>query len=207
METSAYRRVTQITRHELRIKRSQFIGTAAPAPTREAAEEFIKQIKKEFHDATHNCFAYRIDPQTHRYSDDGEPAGTAGSPILAAIEKHQLIQTVVVVTRYFGGIKLGTGGLARAYGQCAEETLQRAPQEKIVVMEHLMVRFPYSMTGTIQQMLERNGARVEGRTYSEMVTMEVAVPRAAKSQLITSLIEATAGKIEIQEVLNGNPGS
>ncbi len=206
MEDSGYYTVTKISRHEIRVKRSVFIGTIAPAATREEAEQFVARIRKEFHDATHNCFAYRIDPQTFRYSDDGEPAGTAGRPILQALEHHRLLRTVLVVTRYFGGIKLGTGGLARAYGQCAEDTIAHASPTPIVFYDTWRVRFPYEFTGTVQQYLQRSQARIRNSEYSDWVTLTVEIPRAEAHPLKERLREAGAGKIEIQENVNGNSG-
>ncbi len=206
MEESGYYTVSKVHRHEIRIKRSLFIGTLAPAPTRQAAEDFIDRIRKEFHDATHNCFAYRIDPHTFRYSDDGEPAGTAGRPILQALEKHQLLQVVLVVTRYFGGIKLGTGGLARAYGQCAEATITHAQRQPLVFYDEFQIRFPYELTGTVQQYLQRFNATVSHSDYSDTVTLNVTVPKDKGLQLQERLREAGGGKVEIQEKTNGNPG-
>ncbi len=206
MEEAGYKRIARFTRHEIRIKRSRFIGTAAPAPDREAAEAFLERIRKEFHDATHNCFAYRITPNEYRFSDDGEPAGTAGRPILLTLEKHQLVQTVVVVTRYFGGIKLGTGGLARAYSQCAEETLQLAPREPVIFYDQFRLRFPYPLTGTVQQTLQRLGSTILNSIYGSDVTLEVAIPKGTDRGWQHQLREAAAGNIEIQEMTNGNTG-
>ena len=205
MEDTDYKRISRFTRHEIRVKRSRFIGSAAPATTREEAVAFVERIRKEYHDATHNCYAYRISPEIFRYADDGEPSGTAGKPILMVLEKYQIVQTVVVVTRYFGGIKLGTGGLARAYGQCAEETLQLAPKEAVIFYDMFRLRFPYPFTGTVQQTLQRLQATIINSTYTADVTLEVAVPR-GKNHWQSELQNATAGSIQIQEITNGNTG-
>ena len=106
---------------ELKVQGSRFISTAYSAGSAEEVEKIVAARRKKYHDASHHCYAYRLGPggETFRINDDGEPSGTGGRPILAAIDREGLTDTLVMVTRYFGGIKLGTGGLARAYGQAA----------------------------------------------------------------------------------------
>jgi len=126
-------RIKEKCRHEERVKDSRFIATAAPVSDEKEANTFISEIKKEFHDASHNCSAWRIgrgNKSIYRYNDDGEPSGTGGRPILKAIEIRELSDICVVVTRYFGGTKLGTGGLSRAYGQLATELLKKSEIKK-----------------------------------------------------------------------------
>ena len=118
------RRMTQSV--ETTVKGSKFIGRAYPVKNSSEANKQYQGVKKQYHDASHNCFAYRIDEKEFRYSDDGEPSGTAGRPILKAIELNNLYKILITVTRYFGGIKLGTGGLARAYSDNVLLTLEEA---------------------------------------------------------------------------------
>ena len=121
IEPDYYLTIQETSGAEIKIKGSRFIGIISPVADKVNAEKILIEIRKEFRNATHNCFAYRINSQEFRYSDDGEPSGTAGRPILSMIDKYQLQRVVLVVTRYFGGTKLGTGGLIRAYSQSADK--------------------------------------------------------------------------------------
>ena len=157
--------VANPTRHELRIKRSIFIGSLSAAKTRKSAEARINAICREFHDATHNCFGYRVDENTFRYSDDGEPSGTAGKPIFSMLEKYQLLQSVLIVTRYYGGIKLGTGGLMRAYSRCAEETIQKGKLKKFVQYHFFKIHYPYNLTRQIHYILAKHMGTIESSEF------------------------------------------
>ncbi len=169
--------IKQLTRYQARIKRSLFIGTISPTKTVEEAEEFIARIKKEFSDATHNCFAYRINDDLYRYYDDGEPSGTAGLPILNMLKKYNLFQTTIVVTRYFGGIKLGTGGLMRAYSQCAEEAILSCQRIPLIDYITLKITYPYTLTNQIQKILHQFPVEVRRSEYQSDVEMILDVPR------------------------------
>src|SRR5688500_15887909 len=130
--------------HALEVRHSRFIVHAAPVQAPEAALAFLGEVADPA--ATHNCWAYRIGSE-YRFNDDGEPAGTAGRPILAAIDGQGLDQVVAVVTRWFGGIKLGAGGLVRAYGGSAAECLRVAPRRMLIVHATVMLEYPFDVTG------------------------------------------------------------
>jgi uncharacterized YigZ family protein len=150
-------------RHEVEIKKSRFIAVVFRARSVEeafAGLEGVSQAK-----ATHNCWAYRIG-DLYRFSDDGEPGGTAGRPILAAIEGQGLDQVMAVVIRYFGGIKLGAGGLVRAYGGCVAQCLRQAPRLEITPKVVCSVEVPFELTGTVYQLLERQGVSRLDEEYS-----------------------------------------
>ncbi|MFZ0390871.1 MAG: YigZ family protein, partial [Calditrichia bacterium] len=142
------------------MKGSQFIGTAAPVAGKDAAESFLENIRKEFYNATHNCYAYRIDEQIFRFSDDGEPGGTAGRPILSMLDKYQLRGTLLVVTRFFGGTKLGTGGLIRAYSRCADEAIRQAGIKKKANYQELHLAYYFDMINKVQHLVQKYGGSI-----------------------------------------------
>ncbi|HUH91208.1 MAG TPA: YigZ family protein [Lysobacter sp.] len=142
-------------RHETEVKHSRFLALAAPVESPEAALAFVAEVGDPA--ATHNCWAYRIG-DLYRSSDDGEPAGTAGRPILSAIDGQGFDQVVVVVTRWFGGIKLGAGGLVRAYGGCAAECLRTAPRRELVEFVECTLAFGFADTGAVHAALAAHGA-------------------------------------------------
>lgn len=181
--------------HEVLIKKSRFIARAAPAATEDAARAFLEQVGEA--DANHNCWAWRSD-QAYRFDDDGEPSGTAGRPILQAIESQDMDRVVVVVTRYFGGIKLGTGGLARAYGGTAAECLRAAPAEPIVATCRLDCRAGFEAVDAIHQLLERHHADKLDESYSsDGVCFELEIPTHEVEAFSTAVRDATSGAAEI----------
>ena len=145
-------------RDETVIEKSRFICTLKKVSSETEAQDFIKAVKKEFWDATHNCSAYIIDELAQRSSDDGEPSGTAGLPMLEVLRKNQLSGVAAVVTRYFGGIKLGVRGLIDAYGLAADLALQAAGRVKRTRVKRLAVSLPYAMIGSVTRLLEEHGA-------------------------------------------------
>lgn len=144
------------------IRKSRFVAHAAPATDAAAALDFIARVAVP--DATHNCWAYRIGGQ-YRFNDDGEPGGTAGRPILQAIEGQQCDQVVVVVTRWFGGVKLGTGGLARAYGGCAAKCLRAAPRVPIVLTQRVGMACAHAQWPIVQARLKTFDAQVDDTAF------------------------------------------
>ncbi len=183
---------------EIKVKGSRFIGYVRPAKDIDEAEDFIQTITKKHYDATHNCFAYRVglnDKSRSRFSDDGEPSGTAGRPILEAIDGRQLTDSVCVVTRYYGGTKLGTGGLSRAYGECAGLALDKAGKVQQFLTDSVRIIFPYDMTGPVMTWVERLECRVQNTLYGNEVTLDLHVRLSRKESLIKQLSDATAGKI------------
>jgi putative IMPACT (imprinted ancient) family translation regulator len=144
---------------ELKVKRSLFIGTLAPCGSAEAAREVLARAEALYRDADHHCWAYRLDPDsgTVHSSDGGEPAGTAGKPILAAIRRSGLFNVTIVVTRDFGGIKLGTRGLIDAYGQTAADAASRAGRVPNVRKRKVIVRLPYAAIGDVAHLLSAGG--------------------------------------------------
>jgi uncharacterized YigZ family protein len=186
------RYITLSARHreEVRIRSSHFIATAVPAATAEAARQTLALISREMHDATHNCWAFRLTSGEESSSDAGEPSGTAGRPILGAISSAGLTDTLVVVTRYFGGIKLGTGGLARAYRDAAGLALVSAPRRERHHTASLEVTFRFPQTGLVEPLLSRFGAKKQESDYGENVRLVIAVRRSLAPELVSLLGEA-----------------
>ncbi len=194
------RTLARALRHEPpKVKGSRFIASVAPVATAAAAKDFVEARREEFRDATHNCFAWRLGTGQGetRTNDDGEPSGTAGRPILRAIDGRRLTGAVVVVTRYFGGTKLGTGGLVRAYGGAAAAALELAEVVERPVVETLRLKFYYESSGAIRGVLAAFGLEPVRADYGAEVRMEVAVPVEEKERLREALRDAARGRIGI----------
>lgn len=198
-----FRTPARALRHEIpKIKGSRFIASLEPVTSIDAAQGFIAERRKEFHDATHNVYAWRLGrgSDLFRASDDGEPSGTAGRPVLQEIDSRRLSDLVVVVTRYFGGTKLGTGPLARAYAQAAAELLDRAEIRRVPIVETLVLTHDYALTGEVQGVLARFALKPEQAEYGVEVTLRIAVPVDAVDSVDTALRDATAGRIHLARV-------
>jgi len=188
---------------EMKVKNSRFLSCVAPAKNKEDAEAFIRAISKKHRDATHVCFAYRTvcgDLSVFRYSDAGEPAGTAGRPILMAMDSRGIRFAVCVVVRFFGGTKLGTGGLSRAYGQAAAAALEKAGIIKkwnTILQE---VVFPYEYTGIVRWLLSRYQCTVDRTQHEEGTKILVHVRKSLSGKLKQALLDATAGKARLDAV-------
>ncbi len=201
MSKSEYLSVKTYAETETVIERSRFLGFTAPVKSEEEARSFIEKIKKLHPFATHNCYAFIVDNGLiARFSDDGEPQGTAGVPILETISNKGLTDTVVVVTRYFGGIKLGAGGLVRAYSGAAAEVLNAAGEEKFVLSDILNIRFSYEKYSAFLRFTEKFTAKILSTEFSEEVNIKAAVP--VSSDFSEKLIDFFAGKVAISR-LNG----
>ncbi len=196
----SYKTIKKNTIFEQKIKGSKFIAQAFPVQEKDQAESVIAQICKQYYDATHNCFAYRIgvgQDEIFRYNDDGEPSGTAGKPILQAIDSQNLTDVLVIVTRYFGGTKLGTGGLIRSYGGTAQLLLEQTEIEQKYLYTKLHLNYDYSLTQIILNTLEKYHAKIVNSDYSDTVTMDVKIRNSMVEMVQKQLVEITAGKAEI----------
>ncbi|MCD8041319.1 MAG: YigZ family protein [Clostridia bacterium] len=190
------------------IERSRFITTSCYAQGEEQAKEFVARISKKYQDATHNCYAYIADSLGNflRFSDDGEPSGTAGMPILDVIKNKKLFCTAVVVTRYFGGIKLGAGGLVRAYSGCAAENLQSAKKLLYTQCVRLVYVTDYAVSDVASRYFSSADCNVINIEYSDKVTFTIAVKLIDFSAFNTSVTDRLNGKITLvsqQEFIHG----
>ena len=191
-----YRTLAGPTEATLKIKGSRFIGEARPVPDAAAAEEQIEEIRKREYSATHHCTAYRVGPDggTFRYNDDGEPSGTAGPPILRQIDALELTNVLVVVTRYYGGTKLGTGGLIRAYGDAAAEALALAPVREVIQRVPVRLRFAYADTSPAMHTIEQFDTQIVETHYTEETELVVAVRASEAEALAARFIDNLGGR-------------
>lgn len=182
---------------ELSVKHSKFLAFCARVTDEEEAEAFVKGIKKRFTDATHAPYAYLLGErgEKSRASDDGEPSGTSGVPILEAIKNTGLTDTAVVVVRYFGGIKLGTGGLARAYGDAAIAAFQKAGKSCFDLCVLYRISCDYSLISTVQNQIFSCGGSVDSADYSEGASFSAAIPSLREEVFLSALADATSGKV------------
>ena len=163
-------------RHEYVVEKSRFITTVYPCSTEEEAQAFIGRINKEFWDARHNCTAFALGPkqEQQRSSDNGEPSGTAGKPMLEVLKKTGITNIAVVVTRYFGGIKLGAGGLIRAYSHSVAETLRLAPKELHTIRTELQTTIDYALYDAVERYLQDAQLHYEA-SFGEQITLTILV--------------------------------
>ena len=168
---------TEAAEAELVEKRSRFIGQVRPVETEEEARAFVEQVKKKHYDARHNCWCYRLrDGGVERYSDDGEPQGTAGQPMLNVFQREEVTNVVCVVTRYFGGVLLGAGGLVRAYTQSAKDALDAAGVSVVRRWVQAAVPCPYSFFDRVKLEVEAHGGVLGETEYAADVTVHALLP-------------------------------
>ncbi len=178
-------------------KRSRFVAHAVPVPDADAALAVVAGIRQAEYSATHHVWAYRLGPDAPapRLSDDGEPSGSAGAPVLREIEGRSLHHAVVVVTRYYGGTKLGVGGLARAYAEAAGAALDAAVKRRVVLRETVRLAFAFSDTSPAMRLLDRFDALVADQSHSARGTeLALAVKRSEVGALRDAFVEATGGR-------------
>lgn len=181
-------------------KKSRFIGRIWPVETEEEALARIQEMKKKRYDATHNCWAYIIRDGAVRFSDDGEPGGTAGMPMLQVLQREGLFNAVCVVTRYFGGILLGAGGLVRAYTKGAKIAVDAAGKSMKRVWTVLYVPCPYSFYERVRLEAEAFGGIVRKADFGAEVELELLFPEAKTQEFLDRLTDMTAGTVESMEI-------
>lgn len=178
-------------------KKSKFIANVKPVETEEDALEFLAQIKKQYSDASHNVYAYIIDENNiTRYSDDGEPGGTAGMPVLDTIRKEGLVDVIAVVTRYFGGTLLGTGGLVRAYTASAKSGLTDAGIVTMTLCNTVEIKADYTLVGRIQYKISSENYILEDTVYGDDVTFKICCKIEDTERFLEDMVDLTDGKIE-----------
>lgn len=181
-------------------KKSKFIATVRKVETAEEAEVALQELRKKYYDATHNCFAYQIgeDNAIQRFSDDGEPQGTAGKPILDVLKGQDIKNTLICVTRYFGGTLLGTGGLVRAYGKAAKEGLLAAGIIEKRRIRLFDLQMPYHLSGKVQYLLSEKNYTLRESIYLENVTFKVEVLVQEEESFCKWLTESTHAEVQIE---------
>ena len=200
-EIKTYKVVTKEGTGEIVEKKSRFIGSSYIVESVEDAEKKIAEVSKKYWDARHNCYAYVIgkNSENTRCSDNGEPSGTAGKPILEVITGAGLTNTLVIVTRYFGGVLLGTGGLVRAYTQAAQAANAASETGEMVYARQLTVEVAYNMINNVKYFLEQNKISISDPRYTENVQYDICVKEEDKEKITEGLIQKCEGKITITE--------
>lgn len=195
-----YKTVLENASDEFVEKRSRFIGYCKPVKTEQEAIDFINEKRSEHWNATHNVYAYSLrEGNIKRYSDDGEPSGTAGMPVLDVIVKNEIFDVVVVVTRYFGGVLLGTGGLVRAYSHGSKIALEAA---KPVIMQNCLVceaRCAYNQYGKVSSLIIGVGAAVDDTVYESDVLVKFHIKPDLLGTLNKKLADATSGEVTVEQ--------
>ena len=206
--SDTYRTIASDATATLKVEGSRFLAEAASVGDRVAAEAHIKAIREREHQATHHCTAYRLGTEgdDFQYNDDGEPSGTAGQPILRQIDARDLTNTLVVVTRYYGGTKLGTGGLMRAYGDAADAALDRASIVERVVRVPVRLRFAYDDTSPARQMLQQFDATVTDSTYTDVTELTVGVRASEVEAFVEAFTNALSDRGDVLSVGGENRG-
>jgi uncharacterized YigZ family protein len=191
------------SRAEIRVSNSRFIATLAPAFSVDEARAFIARIREEFADATHNVPAYVVGHGAAviaHCNDDGEPAGTAGRPALAVLQGSGLGDAALVITRYFGGTKLGTGGLVRAYGDAARAVLEQAPLAEKVATQTLMMAVPYALFEQVRLLIAAHQGQILDEEFAADVTMTARFVREEVAGFQAALLELSNGSLEAEVV-------
>lgn len=182
-------------------KKSRFIASVFPIASQEEADAHLVRLRKQYWDATHNCYAYQLGEKNEiqRFSDDGEPQGTAGKPILDVLKGEDIKNTLIVVTRYFGGTLLGTGGLVRAYGKSAKEGVLEAGLVQKVRIRLFAIQMSYTLSGRVQYILNEKGYTIRESQYTEIVTFIVEVEIKDQENFQKWLIDSTNAEVSITE--------
>lgn len=197
----AYFTIKNEAREEFEERKSIFIGHAKRVNNEEEAKEFVNKIKKEYKDAKHNVYAYIVGENMgiQRYSDDGEPQGTAGVPVLDVIKKNNVTDIAVVVTRYFGGILLGAGGLVRAYSKGAAMAIDKAGIVEKVEGMPLNIKLDYDLLGKVQYICGQNQWHIENTDYSDKILLTILTEVNKVEEIKNAITEVTSGKAEFKE--------
>ncbi|MHC1747065.1 MAG: YigZ family protein [Cellulosilyticaceae bacterium] len=195
-----YKTIEKSAQAEIIEKKSRFIANVFPIESQEQVDEYLAQIRKQYYDARHNCFAYQLGErnEVQRFSDDGEPQGTAGKPILDVLKGPDIKNTLIVVTRYFGGTLLGTGGLVRAYGKAAKEGLIASGVIQKVRIQLFEVQMSYNLVGKVQYLLNEKKYTIREAQYLEVVSFTVEVEAGKQEDFEQWLIENTNAEVTLQ---------
>ena len=197
-----YKTIDGSSQCEWEISKSRFITYLAHIENEQQAQEFITSIKKKHFDARHNCSAYIIGQRSEiqKASDDGEPSGTAGAPMLEVLKKNELSDLVVVVTRYFGGIKLGAGGLIRAYGKSVSLGLENASIVKRTIFHPYHLELDYNLLGTLENYLHQNNLRTQNKEYSDIVSLDLLLEKNQIDSTLKDILNLSAGRCKMTEL-------
>lgn len=197
-----YKTIQGYATTEWEIQKSRFISYINHVETEEQAQDFVNQIKKKHFDARHNCYAYIIGEHSdiQKSSDDGEPSGTAGVSILEVLKKNELSDVVIVVTRYFGGIKLGAGGLIRAYGKSATLGIDASTVVKKSIFNCYNLSLDYNLLGTLENYLHQNEIRIKDKNYTDKVDISILLPQNDSDNTLNDITNLSAARCKITKL-------
>ncbi|MBD3333696.1 DUF1949 domain-containing protein [candidate division GN15 bacterium] len=199
----SYLTIKQPARHEIKVKGSRFIGESFIAASPENAVALLEEVRKREHAATHHCFAWQaglFDERQFKYSDDGEPSGTAGKPIYDVICGRELDYVLLVVTRYFGGTKLGTGGLVRAYSETAQKVLDDSGWKRHYVMALFQVTIDFSLYDPLMKLLHQHQATQDDAQFTDRVRVVLAIRQSRAAEFEQAIVELSKGQAEIEAI-------
>ena len=185
---------------EIVIKKSIFIGHVEAVTSKEETALFLREERKKYFDAKHICYAYLLENGEQKFSDDGEPGGTAGRPMMDVITGKEATNVLVMVTRYFGGVLLGTGGLVRAYTEAAKLALEDAGLKEVCLQSRLFIQVPYADWGTIQYILQQAEVESMKAEYGADVCTEIRLPVEKEKALADAIREKTAARVMVEKI-------
>ncbi len=193
---------------DIESRRSRFIGFAYPVTSRVEVDKLLNRIRKNYPDSTHIVYAFRLglNGSLEHFTDDREPAGTAGAPIMRVLTGRNITNAVVIVIRYFGGTKLGMGGLARAYGECARLAIENSGIIPLIKIVHLRAKIPYSAISKFVSIIDSMNGKIVNQKFEEMITVDVKVAEENIEKINSFLGEVTKGKIKL-EIIGRTNGS
>lgn len=198
-----YHSPTHTQRFDLEIKNSQFITTVCRTNGRDAAKTFIETMRQRYPDANHHCWAFVAGAPNNAHlwdqSDDGEPKGTAGKPMLNVLQHSNFGETSVVVTRFFGGVKLGAGGLVRAYSQAVQEALSQTEYENVYPRSPVQLKIAYPLLGKVEYWLEQSDIEITNKTYSDSIVIDLAVIERTWPEHKVTLTDLCQGSLTLIE--------
>ncbi len=197
----SYRTLAAASTHEIKIKGSRFIGLAYPVGSVDDASAVLEDVRKKEYNATHHCYAWTvgIEQEEFKYSDDGEPSGTAGRPIYNAIIGRGLKNVMVIVVRYYGGTKLGTGGLTRAYGGCAADVLDSADITDVLICDRLSFTMPFSLYDRVLRIIIHEQFTIVSQDFAEDVTMVLDIRKSKTVNFVARMTELSGGQLDIKK--------
>jgi uncharacterized YigZ family protein len=200
----SYKTIKTTVQTEIKIKRSKFIATVFFCDSKDEAEKQIEEISKKYYNATHNCFAYKLLSETgeelFRYSDDGEPSGTAGRPIYDTLGSFGIHNVGLVVTRYYGGVKLGTGGLAHAYKDSARMSLEKADIKEVLIVERYRIAFQHNLTSIVLRTLTSDGVIIVESNYTTEGEIICDIRLSKVDSIRQTLISKSNARIKITKI-------
>ncbi len=198
----SYKTIQVVNSFELKIQKSRFIAQAFPFANPDDLYKIQSEVKKKYFDSAHNPFAYRTGTgkDNFRYNDDGEPSGSAGRPILDAIDKYELTDIIIIVTRYFGGVRLGVGGLKRAFFDAAEGCLQNTQIIEKYVLKRILLTFDYKYIGSVMNFLEKNSIHILENNSGENVNLLCEVRLSKLGEFENHIKNITSGKFDFKEL-------